>query len=273
MPTLMPTPVPTRINRPDDAPKGQVRAQMATFPARAGIVRRVIHAILPQVDHLYIVLNGYDAVPADLADEPRIIAVIPDRDLRDAGKFWFAPDPQDIVFLIDDDVTYPADYAARSIDRASLVGWDGNAFGYMANIWNATLGWQHYRMRDPLAHAIGARLVGTGTALARGDMIAPLAAIEAGHGHVDIVYAHWLAGRGGRLWALPRDDGWMWSKLPPELQATSLFVTEHRNMPGWAQRLLMQLVAMPLPHDGTPFTPESHRQAATPRRVAAAKEA
>lgn len=81
----------------------------------------------------------------------------------------------------------------------------------------------------------------------------------------------------------------MWSQLPPELRATSLFVTDHPHMPAHIRQQLAELVARPMPHDGLAFPSavaaaaprpdggpiqQSHRQAdAAPLRRAAAKEA
>lgn len=83
-----------------------IRAHMATFPARAGILMQAVTAILPQVDQLFICLNQHDAVPPQLGDHDRITTLIPDRDLKDAGKFAFLPGDDDIVFTVDDDILY-----------------------------------------------------------------------------------------------------------------------------------------------------------------------
>ena len=92
-----------------------IRAHLATFPIRAGILMQTVATILPQVDRLCICLNEYDAIPPELADHDRIEAMIPDRDLKDAGKFAFDVAPDDFVFSIDDDILYPADYVARTL--------------------------------------------------------------------------------------------------------------------------------------------------------------
>ena len=259
------------IARPQNAPQGEVRAHLATFPPRAGILRRVVSAILPQVDRLFIVLNDYDAVPDDLAGDPRITAVIPDRDLRDAGKFFFAPQPDDIVFLIDDDLAYPADYVRASIDRASALGWDGNAFGYMSNRWRpspAGGAWQFHRLRAAVPAAHRVHLVGTGTAVARGDLIPPLAAVEPSHGYCDVAFADWLTRRGHRLWVLPRAADWLADALPEELRPGSLFHTAAPHMPAPLQQVTVRLARQPLPADDTPVSALTSRAAS----LAAAEE-
>ena len=107
----------SRIPRPDGAPMGLVRAHLATFPGRAGIFRQVVNAILPQVDRLVIVFNEMDQAPADLQADPRIEAITTDRDTKDLGRFLVRPQPDDIVFLIDDDIGYPQDYVASTPAR------------------------------------------------------------------------------------------------------------------------------------------------------------
>lgn len=212
----------SRIARPDNAPRGLVRAHMATFPARAGIFRRVVDAILPQVDRMVIVFNETDEVPADIAADPRIEAITTDRDTKDLGRFFSRPDPDDIVFLVDDDISYPADYVARSIQAASRIGWDGHVFGYRGMDFRhgdeGDRGWQVIRFSDPLPQPLGVRMLGTGTVLARGDAIPAISEMAPYLGHADVGFA-WLGLRAGRrAWALPRDRRWLGDIEPASSQ-------------------------------------------------------
>lgn len=211
-----------------------IRAHLATFPPRRRILRGVVDAILPQVDHLFVVLNDYDKIPGYLQKDPRITAVIPDRDVKDAGKFWFAPEPTDIVFTIDDDIGYPPDYVSRTLELIRPLGFEGQVFAHHGNAWQPAGGpdnrgeWQNYLFRYQHDEITGASIVGTGALCARGDAIPPLSEIEPFAGACDLAYNRWLSRRGILSWILPRDAEWMTNDLPHNLWKTSLLVTVAR---------------------------------------------
>lgn len=88
---------------------------MATMPSRADSLRQALPSILPQVDRLYVYLDRHDAVPADLAAEPKIVALLPDppgSTLGSSGKLLALhhhPEPC-LFFGFDDDILYGAGY-------------------------------------------------------------------------------------------------------------------------------------------------------------------
>lgn len=209
-----------------------IRAHLATFPPRRRILRRVYEAIMPQVERLFVVLNGYDSVPGYLAKDERVTAVIPDRDVKDAGKFWFKPEPDDIVFTIDDDIGYPPNYVSSTLEQFEAIGMTGNVVGYQANAWDPKVsdkGWVNYLFHEPLDDIRGISLIGTGTLCARGDAIAPLSEIEPEAGACDIAYSLWLFRNRILPWALPRPQGWLSNDLPKNLWKSSLFKTAARG--------------------------------------------
>ncbi len=235
-----------------------IRAHLATFPPRRRILRRVVDAILPQVDHLFVVLNGYDEVPGYLRKDGRVTAVIPDRDVKDAGKFWFEPAPDDIVFTIDDDIGYPADYVQRTIAQADALGWEGNVFGYHGNALSDR-GWVNFLFHQPLERATGVSLIGTGTMCAKGAAIPSLSEIEPHAGACDFAFGSWLNRQGILPWALPRAENWLTNELPHNLWKSSLFVTVHRKSDPAHQALLRTFTAR-WPHANRSF--DDYRQAA-----------
>ena len=178
-----------------------IRAHLATFPPRRRLLRKTCDAILPQVDHLFVVLNDYDEVPGFLAKNPKVTAIIPDRDVKDAGKFWFTPAPDDIVFTIDDDIGDPTDYVTRTLAHLDTIGPEGNVGGYQANV------------------CVGPR----------GSSILPLSEIEPNAGARDIPFCAWLFRRGILPWTLPRKAGWLLNELPRNLRPSSLFQTVARK--------------------------------------------
>lgn len=89
---------------------------MATFPARHESAAIAITSLLPQVDRLYLYLNGYDEVPSFARDD-RIVAIVGGRDLSANGKtvaFDYVSDG--IILTVDDDFVYPPDYVGRLVE-------------------------------------------------------------------------------------------------------------------------------------------------------------
>lgn len=208
-----------------------IRAHLATFPPRRRLLRGAVEAMLPQVDHLFVALNQYPQVPGFLRRCDKVTAVIPERDLKDAGKFLFPPAPGDIVFTIDDDIGYPPDYVARTLALAEALGWRGRAFGYQGHVLLPGAGglrWRNFMFHQALDRATGVSLLGTGTLCARGWAIPPLAEVEPLAGACDVAVSGWLAGRGILPWALPREAGWLSNRLPRKLRASSLYHTVAR---------------------------------------------
>jgi hypothetical protein len=211
-----------------------IRAHLASFPPRRRLLRKTCEAILPQVDHLFVVLNGYEEIPGYLAKDARVTAVIPDRDVKDAGKFWFTPAPDDIVFTIDDDIGYPPDYVARTLAQLEAIGPAENVVGYQGNIYVGPreapeTAWDNYLFHQQAPAVLGASILGTGTLCARGSSIPPLSEIEPYAGACDIPFCQWLFRKGILPWILPRDAGWLTNDLPRNLRDSSLFITVARK--------------------------------------------
>lgn len=223
-----------------------IRAHLATFPPRRGILMETVASILPQVDRLFICLNGFDAVPPELGDQDRIEAFIPPQDLKDAGKFAFPPAPDDIVFTIDDDILYPPDYVTRTVavfDRLdparNVLGFHGNAWVFkdQAQGW----GWRNFLFHRQARQIVKVDVLGTGTACQIGRLLPGLDDMRSAAGFVDLRHA-WLHNAAGRdMWILPRAEGELVNNMQEGLQSGSLFrkvhlargpemLAEHRRM-------------------------------------------
>ncbi|WP_298234194.1 FkbM family methyltransferase [uncultured Azohydromonas sp.] len=106
-------------------PTRQIVAGMATVPGSEVALRAAVSSLLPQVDRLYLYLNGYQAVPAFVRHNPKITAQLdPDgRRWGDAGKFWGLAQCSDAIYLsCDDDILYPADYVQRLVAELAQDG-------------------------------------------------------------------------------------------------------------------------------------------------------
>jgi len=210
------------------------RAHLATFPPRRALMLDVVARMAPQVDHLVVVLNEYDAVPEDLGGYTNVEPIIPPRDLKDAGKFLPQPGHSEPVFLIDDDIAYPPDYVETTLARIGNRDVERNVYAYQGNAWmkeNGQVTVRNFMFKKAHDRVTGAGLIGTGTLCAIGKNLPGLDVMESAAGFVDVRYCHWLAMRSVSPWVLPREDKWLRPTLPKELKASSLFHTVHKAQP------------------------------------------
>jgi len=232
-----------------------IRAHLATFPPRAAVLERTLASILPQVDRLFLCLNQHDAVPAAIAADDRITAIIPDRDLKDAGKFAFVPDDDDIVFTIDDDILYPPDYVARTVAAFDLLPGEDHVLGYLGNAWMAKgreglTGWKTFMYHKRAPHVVKVDVLGTGTACMRGRHLPRLDEIADAAGFVDLRHARLHTQAGRRMWSLPRAEDWMQSLMTEDLKATALFTTVALARDAAMTQEMHRMLAERGPHSG-----------------------
>lgn len=191
---------------------------------------RVIERIAPQVDRMFVCLNEYGDIPPELGRFGNVEAMIPDRDLKDLGKFAFGAGPEDIVFTVDDDIIYPTDYVARTLTLARQIGLRQNIVGYQGNAWvfkkrrNAH-GWRNHLFFKACAGVFGATNLGTGTACMLGRNMPTLLDLAGSEGFVDFRFSRLQIEQGRQLWVLPRDQDYLARNLPDSLQESSLFNT------------------------------------------------
>lgn len=207
-----------------------LRAHLATFPARRALMLDVVARLAPQVDVLHVCLNQYDSIPTELAAFGNVKPTIPARDLMDAGKFLPQAFPDDRVLLVDDDIAYPSDYARRLARMGERIDLTENVVGFQGLVQTGR-GVRTYHLRRKLGAIRGVGQLATGTALILGKYLPKLAQMEPAKGWVDVRFASHLADLGLRGWALPRQEGWLNSLLPEELQASSLHERYHRMRP------------------------------------------
>lgn len=232
-----------------------IRAHLATFPPRRSLMLDVVARMAPQVDQLFVVLNEYQTIPAELGSYANVVPILPPRDLKDAGKFLPQADPNDLVFLIDDDLAYPPDYVTRT--RAATEGCDlgRDVFGYQGNALIHTNGrpeFTAYMFRQALDQITGAGLLGTGTVCCLGRHLPPLNYIENAAGFVDVRFARWAFEHDLRPWVLPRAHKWLRPTLPPEMKAQSLYRTVHIAQPELYMDELRSFIGR-WPHGGAPY--------------------
>jgi len=244
-----------------------IRAHLATFPPRAGILMQAVQSILPQVDRLFICLNGYDRVPEELGDLDKVQAMIPDTDLKDAGKFAFPVDDDDLVFTIDDDILFPPDYVARTLTTLDRIGPDQNVVSHLGHAFvvkgaTGRPGWKNYAFNRRVQHLFKVDLVGTGVACQLGRNLPGLDDMLGAAGFVDMRHArlHQIAGR--RLWVHPHDEGEIVSLMTDELYDGSLFKTVHLARHPGMRAELQRLYPVLTPFSGLKWEKEQKERTA-----------
>ncbi|KKL24797.1 hypothetical protein LCGC14_2411730 [marine sediment metagenome] len=93
---------------------GHITVQIASLPARETTLEKTVSSLLPQVDRIFVALNGYAFIP-EFLDNPKIEAVIMDNSLGDAAKFYDVDKWDGYFFTCDDDLIYPEGYIGYMI--------------------------------------------------------------------------------------------------------------------------------------------------------------
>lgn len=108
---------------------------IASIPQREKSLKKTIDSIIHQVDKIGVFLDKYDRTPEFLKNNPKITFKHSgdfDREIGDAGKFYWVDNHEGFYFTCDDDLIYPIDYVERikkritSNDYPIVVGWHGS---------------------------------------------------------------------------------------------------------------------------------------------------
>lgn len=173
-------PVHPPISAPVEISENSICAAIASYPERELLLRDAVNSLLPQVDHLFVYLNNYRAVPDYLISSPfarKLHYILDTNSTRRASAKFFWLDKHPGYWLIcDDDIIYPSDYASVMQEKfhahgaRRLVGAHGTIFSRQ---------FQHYyasRIRDLLfAEALDrdqpVHMLGTGTLFLHSSML------------------------------------------------------------------------------------------------------
>ena len=213
-------------------PRPQVFASLATIPARESGLRRVVEALLPQVDALGVYLNEYTRVPSFLDREKIVVARSRDHGVRgDAGKFFWAGTRSGYQLVCDDDIDYPEDYVDRLVEgierhgRRAVVGFHGCVLRDVVADYYTSRRLLHFTRA--LATDSAVHVLGTGVAGYHASAISVSPEDFAAANMADI----WLALLGQRqrvpFVCLRRAEGWL-SELPG-FREDSVYVRARRR--------------------------------------------
>ncbi|WP_282120118.1 glycosyltransferase family A protein [Ruegeria atlantica] len=209
---------------------------MASYPLREKMLLQAVRSILDQVDMLHLCMNDWKEVPSEYQDHPRVSAFVPEEDQKDVGKFVTTPDPDDIVFLVDDDLIYSDDYVQRMVkclgnhdaDKV-VIGTHGSTYSSTApeNVHQRTA----IKFGQPLQNMQRVDQLGTGALVALGRNIAPYEYMKTSQKFVDVRYARWLYENGIESWVIDREDWGFVRRVPTEGEHETIFKTFTRKTP------------------------------------------
>lgn len=248
-------------------------ANLATYPPREGNLENVVKAMHPQVDQLNIVLNEFESVPAFLAPYERVNPIIPPEDTKDVGKFYPDVSKADFVFLIDDDINYPADYVAKTLAAYKDIGTTNQVGGYHCStyvrprlrltpdglrsflrFWLKPRRIDMYRRFHHFGHDVETSVyvdqLGTGAVVATGQLMPSYDYMRDSQKFVDVRFAKFCHENGIDRVALPRTPSWLTMEDFDETIAGSFTLTSPPHVAREIRRF-----AFKSPRVGAPVEP------------------
>lgn len=199
-----------------------IQAHMATYPPRRAAMLQAVTRLAPQVDRLIVVLNEYEAVPEEFAVWPQVEPLLPEADLKDLGKFRPNAAEAEFVFLVDDDVIFPADFVATTLSAFRALDLPKALAGYHGSVYRRPGKDQPaYPKGDIAAHrriidfgdALDAPVIvdqiATNTAVMRARDFPPFDYMRGSECFVDVRLARWCFDNGVVPVCLPRPAGWL----------------------------------------------------------------
>ena len=94
-------------------------AHIASIPSRQESLRQCVQAIYPQVDKVYVMLNGYSEVPSFLRELRNVQYELLDNSFADSAKFLHTSDDEGFCVVLDDDLVPNRNYV-----EYMKQGWD-----------------------------------------------------------------------------------------------------------------------------------------------------
>lgn len=211
-------------------------ANVATYPVRQQTCLRALRSIAEQVDVLNVTLNEYTSVPPAFRGLENAHFHIPDRNLRDLGKFCFAVGDDDDVFLCDDDIVYPGDYVSWMMRLRADSPLEDPVLGVHGVIYSdyydgrSRSGRLVHTFHRPLEKAVQMNQLGTGTVYAKGRQMPSFEYMDGSSGFVDIRFARHAHDRGYPMICVARGKDWLTEVKNEE----TLYLSVTRNLPARA---------------------------------------
>ncbi|WP_125468892.1 hypothetical protein [Methylomagnum ishizawai] len=142
-----------------------IYAALSSIPGREDMLSQVVASILPQVDHLYLCLDGHRE-PPDFLRGPghdKITLKFSQRGYPKAKFAMIESIEEGIILSIDDDIAYPEDYAKtlvaglRKYPGPTICGFHGHLFTDTPDFTDVSkiISYQRTLKKDTYVHAVG----------------------------------------------------------------------------------------------------------------------
>ena len=188
---------------------------VATYPGRKDYLPAMLESVVSQLDDICVVLNQYDKkLRRQLPQYPNVRYVIPDEDLKDTGKFLEPRTADEYVFILDDDLEFPPDYASTLVDYYEslptarvVVGVHGVVY---SDLFEGAAGSRFVAKFDKkLARPVVVNQLGTGCSMMRGDLLAPMEYMASSQRFVDVRFARYCHENNIGMVCVARPDQWI----------------------------------------------------------------
>ena len=208
--------------------------QLATYPGRLENLPVMLESVAPQFDEVYVVLNQF--TKRQQLALPKLANVhyeIPKNDLKDTGKFWRKPREGEYVFLMDDDLTFPPDYAETMIafhkrmpSSRVVVGLHGVIYSDLFE--GAPASRFVAKFDKALDKPILVNQLGTGCLMLPSELMPAFDFMQTSQRFVDVRFARYCHENDIGMVCVPRRAGWIVDQEPEE----SIFETYTRERHG-----------------------------------------
>lgn len=234
-------------------------ASLATMPGREESLQKAVASLWPQVDHLVVHLNGFEAEAVQRIAclwQDSVAFLIWPENFGDQEKFDFGghelwtEDGPCWRLICDDDIIYPPDYAATMVkhahDMATPVCVHGSVLTRPFKSFYESR--RSYHFVRPLAKYEPVDVPGTGTLCYRSNWIRFRKSYFPEKNMADVQAAVALRENGLHPWAVPREANWLQSADPKNEQTIwhasqredgseldtsdkqTAFILEHQNL-------------------------------------------
>lgn len=145
-----------------------VIAGIALVPDRWPASYKTIKSLLPQVDRIYVALNGFSYVPWELKKYDKIVIDYIGKNRGGYMKFVRPPNPYDAVITCDDDLIYPETYVADFVAASKrypghvLTHHGHNVKGPQESVQKSRQWHEHHRCLTHEIHDRDIYCIGTG---------------------------------------------------------------------------------------------------------------
>lgn len=223
-------------------------ALLATYPKRYDSLREMLPTILGQVDKIYIYCNQYSTEDyskllawINKVGAGEIVSLILEDEvignIRDMGKFYSACYQRGYIFLIDDDLIYPFDYAKKMCkyvdELKTICTVHGRNFKQLP-VEDYYLNTQSFHYKRSYSNPVKVSIAGTGTVCFHTNHFRIPKIMNADlkfySGIADIFFAIRAMADKKEIYVVPRPLNWI-DNTPSSNMAQSLYLQNKENMP------------------------------------------